>query len=147
MVEAPPKLQGLMDDLWHRPITDVGLAGPDKGASGKYLLLRPDHKSDPPPGYRAVRSPTYGVFVFWRAFLAKGETGPGVALIEKTRIYPLAQKDNPPAMKFPDASGAPPDLLFPTDATFYANLAKFLDAEPADPVDFPCAAWRPASEL
>lgn len=137
VVEAPPKLQGLMDDLWHRPITDVGLAGPDKGAGGKYLLLPPDYKGNPPPGYHAFRSPTYGVFVFWRAFLEKGRTGPGVALIEKTRIYPLAQKDNPPAMKFPNASGVPLNMLYPADATFYENLAKFIDAEPADPADFP----------
>jgi hypothetical protein len=32
-------MQGLLDDFWQRPLTDVGLAGPDQGKGGKYLLL------------------------------------------------------------------------------------------------------------
>ena len=136
VVEAPPQLQGLMDDLWHRPITDVGAAGPDKSAGGKYLLLPPDYQGKSPQGYYTFKSPTYGVFVFWRSFLEKGSTAPGTALIEKTRIYPLAQQKNPPAMSFPNASGVPINMLFPTDITFFENLSKFLDAEPADQADF-----------
>ena len=37
--EAAPQMQGLLDDFWQRPLTDVGLAGPDQGKGGKYLLL------------------------------------------------------------------------------------------------------------
>lgn len=81
-------------------------------------------------------SPTYGVFVFWRAFLEKGSTAPGVALMEKTRIYPLAQQKNPPVMSFPNASDVPMNMLFPTNITYFENLSKFLDTEPADQSDF-----------
>ncbi len=136
VVEAPPQMQGLMDDMWHRPITDVGAAGPDRGAGGKFLLLPPDHQGDHPQGYYAFRSPTFGVFVFWRAFLDNGSTAPGVALIERTRIYPLARQENPPPMRFPNASGVPMNMLFPTDITFFENLSKFLEAEPAEQADF-----------
>lgn len=136
VVEAPAGLQGLMDDMWHRPITDVGAAGPDQGKGGKFLLLPPGFDGTAPPGYYALKSPTNGVFVFWRAFLEKGSTAPGVALIEKTRIYPLAQERSPPKMSFPNASGVPMNMLFPTDHTFFSNLATFIDAEPADEADF-----------
>jgi hypothetical protein len=32
---------GLVDDFWQRPVIDLGLAGPDKGKGGKYLILGP----------------------------------------------------------------------------------------------------------
>ena len=136
VVEAPPGLQGLLDDAWHRPLTDVGLAGPDQGQGGKCLVLPPGFDGPVPDGYFVLRSPTYGGFVFWRAFLENGKTEPGVALMEQTRIYPLAQADDPPAMSFPNASGVPLDMLFPRDGTYYEQLASFFDREPAAPEDF-----------
>ena len=39
VIEVPPKLQGMLDDFWHRPLCDVGFVGPDRGAGGKYLIL------------------------------------------------------------------------------------------------------------
>ena len=47
--EAAPQMQGLLDDFWHRPLTDVGLAGPDQGKGGKYLLLPPGCADDTHP--------------------------------------------------------------------------------------------------
>ena len=35
---------GLVDDSWQRPVVDLGLAGPDKGKGGKYLILGPGQK-------------------------------------------------------------------------------------------------------
>lgn len=35
---------GMADDFWQRPVTDLGLAGPDKGKGGKYLFLGPGQK-------------------------------------------------------------------------------------------------------
>jgi hypothetical protein len=54
VIEAPPGLQGILDDFFQRPIRmvgqfegrdwsgDVGLPGPDTGQRGKYLVLPPD---------------------------------------------------------------------------------------------------------
>src|SRR4030095_5548078 len=103
VVEAAPQMQGLLDDFWQRPLTDVGLAGPDRGKGGKYLLLPPDYTGKTPGGYFVMKSATYGVFVFLRAFLVDGKTDAGVKLMERSRIYPLGQKDSSPAMKFPNA--------------------------------------------
>ena len=71
VIEVPPKLQGILDDFWHRPLTDVGFVGPDKGAGGNYLILPPDFEGTAPEGYFTFKSPTYNVFVFWRAFRDK----------------------------------------------------------------------------
>ena len=49
VVEAPPNSLCFVDDLWQRYVTDMGLAGPDGGQGGTYLIL--------PPGTTA-RSPT-----------------------------------------------------------------------------------------
>ncbi len=47
---------------------DVGLAGPDRGKGGKYLLLPPNYKGTVPDGYFVYHPLTNNVFVFWRAF-------------------------------------------------------------------------------
>jgi hypothetical protein len=133
--EAPPQMQGLLDDFWQRPLTDVGLAGPDQGKGGKYLLLPPGYTGETPSGYFVMKPPTYGVFVFLRAFLDDGKTDAGVNLMERTRIYSLAQKDNPPAMKFPNASAVPSDYDFKRDLRYFESLAAFINDEPVAPED------------
>jgi len=135
VLEAAPEMQGLLDDFWQRPLTDIGLAGPDKGKGGKYLLLPPGYTGETPSGYFVMKPPTYGVFVFLRAFLDDGKTDAGVKLMERTRIYSLAQKDHPPAMRFPNASVVPSDYDFKRDLRYFASLAQFLDHEPVAPED------------
>jgi hypothetical protein len=148
VIEAPPGLQGILDDAFQRPICsetkiggkvwcgDVGLPGPDKGKGGKYLLLPPDWKGRVPWGYYAYRSRTYGVFVFWRGFFQdpKALDAP-VDLMEQTRIYPLNKKAAATAMEFPDASGASIDMLPPRDARAFEMLKRYVDHEFVDPRD------------
>jgi hypothetical protein len=44
VVEIPPGVLGLADDMWMRYIVDLGMVGQDKGKGGKYLFLPPDYK-------------------------------------------------------------------------------------------------------
>ncbi len=135
VIEVPPRLQGLLDDFWQRPLSDVGFAGPDKGQGGKYLILPPDYKGDEPTGYFTLRSRTYGVFVFWRAFYHDpAKLDEPVNLIEQTRIYPLGKKDAKP-MKFPDGSAMPANMLYPRDAGYYDMLSRFIRHEYVDPTE------------
>jgi hypothetical protein len=136
VVEVPPKLQGMFDDFWHRPVADVGFVGPDKGEGGKYLLLPPGYEGEEPEGYFTFRSPTYRVFLFWRGFLVEGNTEDAVKLIEQTRVYPLGGKDSAPAMVFPNASEKPANMLVSQDIRFFENLKRFIDYEPVDREDF-----------
>jgi hypothetical protein len=142
VVAAPPGIMGMLTDFWQRCLSDVGFLGPDKGQGGQYLLLPPHYDGpDIPGGYYVLRSPTYKVFLFWRAFLTRSDNGPdpaqAVAAIENTMIFPF-HNSNPgswPQMEFPDASGVPVNMLYPRDATYFDKLAKFIDEEPADSVD------------
>ncbi|TDY22992.1 hypothetical protein B0G81_3315 [Paraburkholderia sp. BL6665CI2N2] len=141
VVVAPPGLIGMFTDFWQRALTDVGVGGPDKGQGGLYLLLPPDYDGPVPGGYHTFRSPTYNVFLFWRALLTKGSNGPetaqAVKTIEATLVYPL--RAGTPSewkkMKFPDASGVAVNMMYPRDATFYDMLARFIDYEPSASAD------------
>lgn len=148
VVEVPPGLQGILDDFWQRPICsddkikdrvwcgDVGLAGPDQGKGAKYLLLPPDYNGKVADGYYALRSRTYGVFVFWRAFFKQPkDLQTPVELIEQTRIYPLGKNESAEPMKFPDASNVPIDMLFPRDSKAFDMLSRFINHEYVDSAD------------
>ena len=52
-----------------------------------------------------------------------------VALIEKTRIYPLGKQASAKAMQFPDASGVAVDMLYPRDGSYFDMLARFIENE------------------
>jgi len=42
-----------------RYVCDIGLAGPDQGKGGKYLLVGPDYEGDISEGYFVAKSTTY----------------------------------------------------------------------------------------
>jgi hypothetical protein len=117
VIEVPPKLQGILDDFWHRPLTDVGFVGPDKG-EGRQV-------PDPAPGLRRVvrtatspsgASKTYNVFVFWRAFSVTRDgrrQRSGRADGEDADLPARPKKDDPPEMKFPNGSKQPANMVYP----------------------------------
>ncbi len=140
VMEAPPMLQGILLDFWQRPIPvdggkffgDVGLAGPDQGKGGKFLLLPPGYKGAVPKGYYVYRSGTYNVFVFLRGFYQDPKNlTPAVAHLEQTRIYPLNGEVGSKPMKFPDASGVPVNMLPISDGSAFDHLKQLVDSEGA----------------
>jgi len=93
--------------------------------------------------YYTFRSRTYGVFLFWRAFLGEGgSTADGVAIIERTRVYPWGQRDSAPEMVFPDATDVEVQMLIPNVTRgdepyrYFENLADFIDYEYVEPDQF-----------
>jgi len=136
VLEAPPKVLGLINDMWYHFVTDIGLVGPDKGKGGKYLILPPGYKGKVPSGYFVVRSATYSVWVPWRSFLVDGDPKPGVDLVEKhTKIYRLKDAANPPPLKFVHVSGKAFSTLAPGDYAFWDDLNQVVQEEPTDTVD------------
>ncbi|GGP22052.1 DUF1254 domain-containing protein [Silvimonas iriomotensis] len=148
VIEVPPGMQGILDDFFQRPICtvgqiegrqwcgDVGLPGPDHGKGGKYLILPPDYQGDIPDGYITMRSRTYNVFVFWRGFFKDPhQLAAPVAVMEKTRIYPLGKAASAKPMQFPNASGVPVNMLYPKDGSAFAMLDRFIKHEYVDPAD------------
>ena len=128
MVEAPPNALGFVDDIWQRYVTDLGLAGPDKGQGGKYLILPPGHDGDVPDGYFVAQSPTYSN---WLVIRALG----GVQDLMTTRIYPLAQADDPPATEFLNFSPAEFNGVHGNDFSFFEEVASIVADEPAEALD------------
>lgn len=74
--ELPPKLQGILLDMWQRPIPvdggqffgDVGLPGPDGGKGGNFLIAPPGYDGEIPSDHYVYRSSTNNVFFFLRSF-------------------------------------------------------------------------------
>src|SRR5262252_3763446 len=96
---------GMVLDFWQRPVADLGQAGPDKGAGGKYLLVGPGQQPPNVDGYFVIRSATNNVFIGIRV-LEPGEDKIKSAM-DLFKIYPLAQKDNPPSQRQLTPEGKP----------------------------------------
>jgi hypothetical protein len=148
VMDAPPGLQGIIDDFFQRPIRsedmidgrgwsgDVGLPGPDKGKGGKYLILPPDYKGPIPKGYLTFRSRTYGVMVLLRGFFKDPkDLSEPVKVMEQTRFYPLGKESAAKPMQYPDASALASNMLYPMDGTAFDMLSRFVDHEYVDPSD------------
>jgi hypothetical protein len=136
VIETPPNVLGIIDDHWFHYVTDFGNAGPDKGKGGKFLILPPGYKGDVPDGYHVAHSNTYGNWVIWRGFQVNGDPGPAVeATKQKFRIYPLAQKDNPPKMTFINVSGKFFNTIHSMDYKIFEEVNEVVQAEPADGQD------------
>ena len=144
VIELPPDQQGILDDFWQRPVPgptvngrefagDVGLAGPDRGEGGKYLLLPPGYNGTVPEGYFVYRPLTNNVFVFWRAFFTDPtKLAEPVQLIERTRIYPLGKKETPKRCSSRTLqtfrSTCSSHRMTP-DGTYFQMLSRFIDSE------------------
>lgn len=136
VLEVPPKVLGLIDDMWYRWAGDLGITGPDRGRGGKYLLLPPGYKGEVPQGYHVVRSATFSVWAGWRSFLVDGDPKPGVDLVKKhTKIYPLSQAANPPKLTFVNMSGKPFNMVGPSGYRLWEMLNQVVQEEPTGTVD------------
>ena len=96
VLETPPNIIGLVDDMWFRYIADLGMLGKDKNKGGKYLFLPPNYKGEIPKGYFVFKSPTYSIWAPWRNIAENGDIKPALENIKKyMRLYPLSEADKP----------------------------------------------------
>jgi hypothetical protein len=90
VIEVPPAEGGSfaanIDDVWQAALEDAGPEGVDKGNGGKYLILPPGYKEQPPEGYIALPSETYGGFALFRSNLP-GRTEADIAARGLTYTY------------------------------------------------------------
>ena len=137
VVEVAPGLLGLFNDMWMREVGNVGPAGPDQGAGGRFLFLPPGYDGDLPPyGFHVMRPKTYGVWVLLRGMRTPdGSSADAVAAQRQTRIYPLAEIDNPRDTEFVNASGRDLDTIHPVDLRFFEDLAILVNQEHPDAID------------
>ena len=136
VIEVPPKVLGLINDMWYRWVVDLGITGPDKGQGGKYVFLPPGYKGETPKGYTVVRPQTFNNLVIWRSFLVEGNPKPGVDMVKKfTKVYPLGQAAKPPQLTFVDMSTKPFNMVNPADYRYWELLDQAVQEEPSDSLD------------
>jgi len=149
VVEVPPKCgPGTVNDAFFRFVTDMGIPGPDRGQGGKYLILPPHEMLDldPPVGgmeaevngetYFVSRSTSYVNWLILRGFLVDGKTDVAVNSFKSgLKVYPLSQKDNPPAMEFISGSKKSFNTIHANTYPFYEELHTVLEREPVSMLD------------
>jgi hypothetical protein len=122
---------GILDDMAFLYMTDLGMAGPDQGRGGRFLVLPPGYEGDVPRGYHVVPSKTYGVWLFMRGYLDKGIKAAADNIRNNLKVYSLAKKNNPPKMVFINGSGKEINAVLPNDFSFFENVHAVLQEEPA----------------
>ncbi len=138
IIDLPPGMLGVLDDMAFRYMTDLGVAGPDKGKGGKFLVLPPGYKGEVPKGYFVVPSKTNGVWVFTRGYLDKklplDKAIPAASdnIRNYLKVYPLSSKDNPPKTEFINVSGKQMNTILPNDYSFFEKLHDLIQGEPED---------------
>jgi hypothetical protein len=135
VIELPPGMLGVLNDMAFLFLENLGAAGPDRGKGGKYLVLPPGYKGDVPTGYYVVQSNTYGVWNFMRGYLDKGVKAASDNIRNNLKVYPLSEKDNQPTMEFINVSGMEMNTIVPADYSFYTKLHKLVQEEPLDFMD------------
>ena len=138
VIDIPPDVLGILDDMYFRYMSDMGAAGPDHGKGGKYLVLPPDYDGDVPDGYYVVQSQTYCVWNFMRGYVRGNVQDPDNIkkaadnIKQNLKVYPLSKKDNPPKMEFKNMSGlAGYNTIMPNDVSFF-DVVNTIVQEEAD---------------
>ena len=133
VMEAPPNVLGLIDDFWFRYVADFGLAGPDQGKGGKYLILPPGYEGDVPDGYHVAQSETYGNWLLIRGFLEDGDPQPGLNNIkENFKLYPLGKTASASKVTYHDISMKYLNTIHASDETYFEEINKVVQEEPSE---------------
>ena len=126
---------GAVLDFWQHPLSDLGLAGPDQGKGGKYVLVGPAQEAPKVEGAFVLRSPTFGVIFFYRAL--DPDPTKAEALSKGVRIYRCAERNNPPTTRFltPDPAKIATFLDPPRGMEFWKRLSATIQREPVEDRD------------
>ncbi|MGW9629498.1 DUF1254 domain-containing protein [Agromyces sp. NPDC055520] len=128
VIEAPPQALGVVDDFWFHYVADMGIAGPDRGAGGKYLFLPPGYDGERPDGYHTYESATFTNFVVIRAL-------GGVPAIKQSRIYRLSDAAAPPENTFVNIADQVFNTIHSNDFSFFEEIAELVAEEPPAALD------------
>lgn len=128
VIEAPGNSLCIVNDMWQRYVTDMGIAGPDRGEGGKYLFLPPGHVGDVPDGYFVVRPATYGSWVLFRAL-------GGTESLLTARVYPLSAAADRPEQRFLNWAESDFNTVHANDISFFEEIDTIVQAEPPESLD------------
>ncbi len=120
---------GFINDIWQRPVADLGVPGTFKGKGGKHLILGPGQKVPADSkGYDVVHSKSYNVLILLRNL----ETDPerAKAVLNGFQMYPYSKKENPSKTKIIPAGGRVWASNQPRGMAFWQLLSNAINSEP-----------------
>jgi len=135
VVEVPPMMLGAFNDAWFRFVSDVGLAGPDHGKGGKYLVVPPGYDKDVPEGYFVIRLRTYSTWLFMRGNISKGVDVAVKNVKDHLKVYPLSEAANPKPVEYVNMTGIPFNTIHPNNFEFYEHLNELVQEESGEMLD------------
>src|SRR5580692_8423662 len=127
MVIPPRGVQGGISDAWQQTI-------PGTESPGTYLVLAPGQKApDDVAGYTVRNSGTFNIFLGAR--LTDTDPEKAKEALAQLRMYPYAQRDNPPAMDILQAGTKTWSGLPPRGMEYWQRVDDVIQAEPVEPRD------------
>lgn len=121
---------GIITDLWHRLLAEVGSAGPFKGKGGKTLIVGPGQKVPRDAGdYHLVKSATNHIFIGTR-FLDPDKEKALKELGPRLQAYPYAKREKPPVRPYIRANDRVWTQNPPSGLAYFERLADILRNEP-----------------
>lgn len=125
VMELPEgEVRGAANDFWQ-----IGVAQMTK--SGKYLFVGPEHqhpKGAEQEGFTVIEMPTTNILPGIRLMSKDAEVRK--ALLEKIKIYPYSEKDNPRPRGFMRPEGKEWQAWHPRGLTYWERLADIINREP-----------------
>ena len=114
----------------------MGLAGPDGGKGGKYLLLPPGFAGNVPAGYHIGRSPTYKAMLAVRAIPQQNSEGGAdwagaLQSLRQVKVYPLSDPRGVlPHFDFSNRAVDMTPLRWERNLEFWRRLHGIIESEP-----------------
>jgi len=138
VIEIPPagddgSITGTIMDCWQAPLEDVGPAGKDAGAGGKYVVLPPGYTDAVPDGFLPLPCRNLEGYALLRSIprsLGDADVARAVAYAKRIAFYPLAQSAAPRPTIFIDAIDVVFDSTIPYDIRFFQSLDRIVQHEP-----------------
>ncbi len=126
---------GVLNDFWWRT-SGIGNLGPDKGKGGKFLIVPPGYQNDlPAEGYFIVHSKMNDYMFFLRGFVVNGNVPGASELLQKTRIYPYNQRNNPKPNRVVPATGKYVNTVEPEGLAYWKLLSDVINNNPVEERD------------
>jgi hypothetical protein len=135
---------GGVSDFWQREIATMGEMGPDAGKGGRYLVVPPgqDAPADADAADCHVLAST-GLNIMFGFRTLDPEPARAQGLIEAVRIYPYAQREDPPETRLLSPDGRPWSGDQPSGLEYWERLHEICGREVVDERDrFYLAALR-----
>jgi hypothetical protein len=113
--------------FWQLAVMDIGAMGPDKNEGGKFLIIPPNSDIPDIEDYYMVRMPTQNVWLGARSLDPNLENS--MEWIRSIKLYPYAEREDPPETKFIDAGDREWSHVQPRGMAYWERLADIINKE------------------